>query len=184
LWKTGPSSIWKIDDQHVVSDRWLLDAQWAHQGSNFALNLQDSSLAAVQPRYEITTGAWSRSYGQTVYLRPVDTLTFATEYFRPSWLGGDHAVSAGWRRRAGLSEIESHWGGNAVARYRNGVPAEANLYRDGVITQAANTQSAWVQDTYRRGRVAINLGLRWDHQRDWADASNVTGHPFQGQMTA
>ena len=184
LWETGPASLWKAGDQHVFNDRWLLDLQWAHQGNNFAFDFQESSLADIQPQVEIASSAWRRSFNRDVNVRPVDSVTLATEFFKPSWLGGDHAIRVGWRWRGGRADNEAHWGGNTVARYRNGVPADAVLFRDSVTGYRLNTQAGWVQDAYTRPRLTINFGLRWDRQRDLAEASSVGSHPFQGQMTA
>jgi len=60
-WITGPTPFWKVSDQHVFSDRFLVDVQWAHVGNNFTLDFHEDSLATVQPRYETTTGVWGRS---------------------------------------------------------------------------------------------------------------------------
>ena len=55
-WNSGPVPIWKASDQHVFSDRFLVDAQWAHVGNNFTLDFHDDSLYDVQPKFETSTG--------------------------------------------------------------------------------------------------------------------------------
>lgn len=184
LWNTGPASIWKAGDQYAVNDRWLVEAQWAHQGNNFAQDFHEDSLADVQPRYEIITGAWSRSYQASYNLRPTNSVTVATEFFVPAWLGGDHAFKAGYRWRAGTGWNEQRVGGSTVARYQNGIAAQADLYRTGIVEYGFTSQGAWFQDTYTRKKLTLNLGLRLDSQRDRARASGAAAHPFQGQMTA
>ena len=44
LWNTGPNPTYKFGDQWVVSDRLLLDLQYAHVGNNFTLGLQSPDL--------------------------------------------------------------------------------------------------------------------------------------------
>ena len=44
-WLTGPSPFWKIADQHVINDRWLVDVMTAHLGNNFALDFHDDGVA-------------------------------------------------------------------------------------------------------------------------------------------
>jgi hypothetical protein len=185
LWTTGPTGTWKAGDRHIFSDRLLAEFQLAHTGNNFTLDLQSAELETVQPSYEITTGLWGRSYErQGPYLRPADSVKVTFDYFLPSFLHGEHSIEAGYRWRAALANEQSHWGGNAVARYRDGAPADAILYRDSVARFAYDAQAAWVQDAFSWKRLTVSLGLRWDRQHDAVRASSVPAHPFQGLMTA
>jgi hypothetical protein len=184
LWTTGPGSILKASDQHIISDQWLVEAQWAHQGNNYALDFHDDALASVQPAYEITTEAWSRSYSASYYVRPVNNVCVATEYFAPSWLGGDHAIQASWQWRAGSAWTERRWGGSTVARFQNGVASQADLYRAAATKYGYRSHAVWLQDTCTRKHLTLMSGLRWDLQRDWAAPSSAPAHPFQGQTTA
>ncbi|MBY0497930.1 MAG: carboxypeptidase regulatory-like domain-containing protein, partial [Cyanobacteria bacterium] len=52
-WDVGPSPLYKAGDQHVISDRWLFETQWAHLGNNFILDFNQDALNDVQPRYNI-----------------------------------------------------------------------------------------------------------------------------------
>ena len=178
-WITGPSPLWKASDQHILSDRWLVDVQWSHLGNNFILDFHEDALNDVQPRVEITTGVWGRSYSRSgPFLRPTNSFDLTTNYFLPGVMGGDHQVKAGLRWRIAMGHSESHWGGNTVARYRNGVATEADLYRDSVTEYDLKTWALYAQDTYTVDRLTLNLGVRWDRQRDTARPSTVPAHPF------
>ena len=48
-WNTGPNPTYKFGDQWVVSDRLLLDVQYAHVGNNFILDFHEHDLSDVQP---------------------------------------------------------------------------------------------------------------------------------------
>ena len=61
LWNTGPNPTYKFGDQWVVSDRLLLDLQYAHVGNNFMLGFQRPDLRDVQPTLIISTGLNGRS---------------------------------------------------------------------------------------------------------------------------
>ena len=181
-WDVGPSPFWKAGDQHVFSDRLMVDVQWAHLGNNFILDFQEQALNDVQALYEITTGAWSRSYNRSgPYIRPTDSLDATVNYFLPGTLGGDHAFKAGYRWRTALAHSEIHRGGNTIARLRNGVPSEAYLYRDSITEYDLKTWALYVQDTYTRNRLTLKLGLRLDSQTEEALASEVPAHPFAPQ---
>jgi len=94
-WITGPTPFWKASDQHVLSDRWLVDVIWSHVGNNFTLDLQDPSLYDVQPSFEITTNRWGRSYNASIFMRPTNSFDVTSNYFLPNTLGGDHAFKIG-----------------------------------------------------------------------------------------
>ncbi|MGH9161059.1 MAG: carboxypeptidase regulatory-like domain-containing protein, partial [Vicinamibacteraceae bacterium] len=177
-WITGPSPFWKASDQHVFSDRWLVDVQWAHLGNNFVLDFHEDSLADVQPAFEISTERWSRSYQQSVFMRPTNSVDVLTNYFLPGFWGGDHAFKVGYRWRSAHETTLNHRGGNAYARFDNGVPDSAQLYRDQNSVSHLDTHALYAQDTFTRDRLSVNLGVRWDRQDEFAAPSNAPAHPF------
>ncbi|MCC7125778.1 MAG: TonB-dependent receptor [Acidobacteria bacterium] len=177
-WITGPSPFWKLSDQHVFSDKLLMDVQWAHLGNNFVLDFHEDSLSDVQVRLETTTGVYGRSYTQSVFMRPTNSLDATANYFQPNTLGGDHAFKFGLRWRNAHSTSLSHWGGNAIARYTNGVSNSVDVYRDGNAITHLNTWAFFAQDTYTVKRSTITLGLRVDRQTDTGEASTVAASPL------
>ena len=82
-WETGPSPVWKGSDQHVFSDRLLAEIQLAHIGNNFTLTFQDPEQRDIQPTFDIATGIWGRSFNESVFLRPTDSLDLTSNYFLP-----------------------------------------------------------------------------------------------------
>ena len=182
-WTEGPNPLYKASDQHVISDRWMVEVQWSHLGNNFILDFNQPNLNDVQPRYEITTRLWGRSYLRSgPFLRPTNSVDVTTNYFAPGWFGGDHSFKAGYRWRTAYSHAELHYGGNTIAAFRNGVASEAWLFRDQVTDYDLTTNAVYVQDTIQTGRLTLNLGVRWDRQRDVALASTVPAHPFAPQI--
>lgn len=181
-WDVGPSPLWKAGDQHIFSDRLLLDVQWAHLGNNFILDFHEDPLNDVQPIYNIDTGIWGRSYLRAgPFIRPTHSLDVTLNYFLPSTLGGDHSLKTGYKWRTAPAHSESHYGGNTVARYNRGVGTEAILYRDSITEYDLRTWSIYVQDTFTRNRLTLKLGARFDHQEDEALSSSVPAHPFAPQ---
>ncbi|MEW5982641.1 MAG: TonB-dependent receptor [Acidobacteriota bacterium] len=181
-WDVGPSPLWKAGDQHIFSDRLLLDVQWAHLGNNFILDFHEDSLNDVQPIYNIDTAIWERSYQRSgPFIRPTHSLDVTLNYFLPATLGGDHAFKGGYRWRTARAHSESHVGGNTQARFNLGVPAEAILYRDSITNYDLRTWSIYVQDTFTRNRLTLKFGARFDHQQDAALSSSVPAHPFAPQ---
>ena len=177
-WTTGPGPIWKASDQHVFSDRWLAEVQYAHVGNNFTLTFQEPEQRNVQATFDIPTGIWGRSFQESVFIRPTNSVDVTTSYFLPATLGGDHAFKAGYRWRTAGAKTINHRGGFADARFTNGVATEADMWRDSYTNYQLKTNALYVQDTFTRNRFTVNLGLRWDSQTDEALATVVPANPM------
>jgi hypothetical protein len=177
-WLTGPSPFWKIGDQHVISDKMLVDVMYAHLGNNFVLDFHEDELRDVQARQETTTGLWGRSFQASTFLRPTNSVDVVSSYFAPAVLGGDHSFKAGYRWRTASSTSLNHHGGFIDALYTNGVAARAQIWRDQNSISSLTTHALYIQDTFTRDRLTVNLGFRLDIQDDAAQAAEVPANPF------
>lgn len=177
-WLTGPSPFWKASDQHVFSDRLLVDVMWSHLGNNFALDFHEDSLRDVQARFETSTGLWGRSFQGLSFLRPTNSFDVTSSYFLPNAMGGDHSFKMGYRWRSAHSKSLGHHGGFVDARFTNGVANSADMWRDQNSESHLNTNAFYAQDTYTRGRLTLSLGFRVDRQDDFAVAADVPANPL------
>ena len=191
LWNTGPNPVYKFGDQWVVSDRLLLDLQYAHVGNNFTLGLQSPDLRQVQPTLVVSTGMNGRSAAESVFIRPVNSLTFNSNYFVPGFVGGDHSLRVGGYWRNSNTTSINHTGGYATVRYPNdaalagGCSAAAtgcqvDLTRDGFSVYDLTNYAAYVQDTITRGRATYQVGVRYDYNKDEAGAASIVANPLGG----
>ena len=137
----------------------------------------------MQPSYETSTGLWGRSYQESVYVRPTDSVDIVGNYFIPGWLGGDHALKFGFKDRNDIAHSENQMGGNAYARFTNGAPNAAQIYRNGLTEYGLHNRSFYAQDTFSKDKLTVNLGFRYDYQTDFANAEDVPASPFYGQAT-
>ena len=181
-WLTGPNPLWKVSDQHVISDRWLVDVMTAHVGNNFVLDFHDDTLRDVQARQETTTQVWGRSYQASTFLRPTNSFDVVSTLFVPARLGGDHSLTFGYRWRNAHSTIRNHHGGFIDALFTNGAATAADIWRDQNSVSHLDTHAVYLQDTYSRNRWTINLGIRLDRQDDSAEAAPVPENPFFPQL--
>ena len=181
-WLTGDNPFYKAADQHVINDRMLVDVMWSHLGNNFTLALQDPSLMDVQPSLETTTGLWGRSYNASIFMRPTNSLDVVSTYFLPGAMGGDHSLKFGYRWRTAHSTAINHRGGFIEARFTNGVANAADIWRDQYSESHLSTNALYIQDTYTRNRLTVNLGLRYDQQDDFAAAGRVPENPHFRQL--
>ena len=185
-WNTGPNPTYKFGDQWVVSDRLLLDVQYAHVGNNFVLDFHDPSLSTVQPTLIVSTGLNGRSATQSVFIRPVNSVTVNTNYFMPAVMGGDHSFKIGGYWRDSNTTSISHTGGYATLRYPTSlsndcsVPGtcQADLSRDGYSVYDLLNYSVYAQDTITHGKLTAQLGIRYDYNKDQALGSSIVGNPL------
>ena len=186
-WKTGLPKTYKASLRHVFSDRFMLEVQYAHIGNNFVLDHHEDALAAVQPLINIQTGFQDRSSTAQKFVRPTNSFDISGTRSSSGFLGGDHAVKFGIRYRQDRAISTAHRGGNADARFNEVagalVPAQATIYRDSITDYNVFDESAYLQDTFTRGKVTIMAGLRFDRQWDRANKSVVPQTPIFGQVT-
>jgi hypothetical protein len=176
--QTSPGYMAFLDHQWIASDRLNMNLKATHVDGGFLLDFHSDELATVQPTFDIVTQMNGRSGTQTDNIRPTTEVRLDGNYFLPDLLGGDHATKFGLRYRSTPYQTITKTGGGATARFRNGVPSEANITRDGHTSRGLWEYSAYVNDSFRRGRVTVNLGLRFDFQDDEARAANIAANPI------
>jgi hypothetical protein len=186
-WNTGPNPTYKFGDQWVVSDRLLLDLQYAHVGNNFVLGFHSPELTNVEPSLIISTGLNGRSATASTFIRPVNSLNFNANYFLPSTLGSDHSLKIGGYWRDSNTTSITHTGGYATVRFPTATTndcslastgCQADLSRDGYSVYDLLNYSAYVQDTITHGRFTAQLGIRYDYNKDSAQAANIVANPL------
>jgi len=136
-----------------------------------------------------TTGLGSRSLG-TTYETQRHSWEAKTDgtYFLSNVLGGDHSLKfgAGWRRnpiltynhRSGGASVTLQCYNNDDERCGAGVPVAAGSNLNGfvprsvtVATDSLSTNNDWwtyngyIQESYSRGRLRLNGGVRYDWQQ-------------------
>jgi hypothetical protein len=140
----------------------------------------------IQSRSNQTTGFTDRSLGSTYQTirHSWEAKTDGT-YFLTNTLGGDHSLKfgVGWRRNP--IQSFSHYSGGARATMQcvgnnsnncgdgtivsagassGYVPRSAILYRDQLLNNDWWTYNGYLQDSYSRGRLRVNGGVRYDWQ--------------------
>jgi hypothetical protein len=186
-WKLGRNKTYKASLRHIFSDRFLMEAQYAHIGNNFVLDFHKPELTTVQPLVDIQSGFTDRSSTAQQFVRPTNSFEITGTRSSSGFLGGDHAVKFGIRYRQDRAISTSHRGGNIDARFNEVgtalVPAQATIYRDSITDYNLFDESAYLQDTFTKGKFTIQVGARFDRQWDRANPGVVPATPIFGQVT-
>ena len=187
-WTIGPNPTFKAGDQWVLSDRMLVDVQWAHVGNNFILDFHEPGLKDVQPTLIVSTGLNGRSAAQNIFIRPVNSVTFNSNYFAPGVLGGDHSFKFGGYWRDSNTTSFSRTGGYATVRFPTATTndcslratgCQVDLTRNGYSVYDLTNYSLYGQDSFTRGRMTLQLGLRFDTNHDQALAATIVANPLE-----
>jgi hypothetical protein len=177
--QSGPVWTHKLTGQQVLSDRWIAEAQYAFVGGGFVLDFPNpDEQFGIQRLFDEGSQAYSRSFQQSIFDRPLYLFDTKSSYFLPSVLGGDHAFKIGYQFRHSPATSYTHIGGYVEARIRDGAPTFARLYRDTATAYLGRTHSFYIQDEYQSGRFSLRLGLRYDRYSDVAEASGADANPL------
>jgi len=176
--QTAPGFAYFLQHQWFVSNALMLEARANYVDGGFLLDFHDDSLANVQPTFDIVTQMNGRSGTQTDNIRPTKEAKIDGTYFIADVLGGSHSTKFGVRGRWTPYQTITKTGGGATARFSNGVPAEASISRNGHTTRDLYEYSFYVNDSFRRGKLTVNVGLRFDFQKDLALAANIPANPI------
>ena len=166
--QSGPSDIYRLQHQWVVTDSLTIDAQVSHVDGGFLLDFQDASLVDVQQINYVDQGRVARSTTNYNTIRPQWETRVDGNYYLPKKLGGDHSLKFGYRYRTTPIESISQVGGGATVRIRASGANEADITRDADFNVQRYDSDFFVSDTYKVSRLTANIGIRLDQYRDKA----------------
>ncbi len=173
------SWVWKGEWNGTLSNNLFIEARYGDFGYYFPL-VGSSNLAFRQDQGTRTSEGGDRIWQQD---RDRRQATGSASYFKDNVLGGTHNLRVG-----GEFNIEKQWNGferiragNVEHIFNNGAPfrvivgfptadgpvgskgARANL----LSIAGLEHSNFFVNDSFSRGRVTLNVGLRFDHYRSF-----------------
>jgi hypothetical protein len=171
----------QVQHQFVAAGGFVLDGTLTFSNSRIVLDFNDPDLAGVQGSYDRYTLVNSRSGVRTDYDRLLVEADAWGHAFRAGWLGGDHTLAFGVRYGSERHRQSDRTGGGAVAVFdsRSGspLPYQAQVVRDGLVNLGATHWAAVLEESYRRGDVTVDAGIRFARQDDEAFEAIVPASP-------
>jgi hypothetical protein len=193
LWDQGNSKnilngIWTGQHTWIPNDHTIVTGRYGYIGNGFGLiprggrDIPMIVMGSV-PYYE-DTGIWYTTD------RPTHDITVDANYYKEKLLGGDHEFKFGFEYRTGtVSSLSTYGNGVYVYDYAQtstdlnapligGNPESyVGVYHDINDKVKQPRQSLYVTDTYRKSRLTLNLGFRWDRQTGTNLATTVRPVP-------
>ncbi|MGE3342457.1 MAG: carboxypeptidase regulatory-like domain-containing protein [Vicinamibacterales bacterium] len=177
------------------------------QLSDYPQAANPDCLFNIQPQTIRTTGNQSRSLGSSYQtIRPSHEIKSDGTFFVTGVLGGDHSFKfgAGFRKNPILSYSHISGGGRATVQCRGNVlancgdartyvpvsgstapglvPFQAVLQRAQLVNNDWWMWSGYLQDSYSRGRLRVNAGLRYDWQQSKWLGGCVPANPIRPDL--
>ena len=162
--QSGPTEVWKLEDTHIFSSDLYLTGLYSFVDGGFELIPQGGF--GSQPLLD-AGGVWRRTFGAAGFDQDVDQWRLDGSYFlNAGATSHELRFGAGYRRAETSEGVQ--WPGGALVLEVQG-PGGANfaqVFRGGIPSTVLNTEyrSLWLQDTFSRDRLTVNLGLRYDLQ--------------------
>jgi hypothetical protein len=191
LWnQTGTDTIlpgiWTGQHTWIPNDHTIVTGRYGYIGLGFTLtpvggkDIPMIYLANI-PRWEDTL----------FYVNPIDRpshdIVLDANYFKENVLGGDHEFKFGFEYKTSeVRTFSSYGNGQLIVDYGQTTPGgplvggggsyvKAQHYIDGIVE--LNRTSFYITDTFRKDRLTLNLGFRFDQQTGSNLPSSIPGVP-------
>jgi len=178
----GRAQPFQAEHHGVLPNGFLIDARYSYSDASFILDFQEPGLAAVQGAYDRFTLVNWRSAVQTEHRLPATHVSVAARRVSRRERPGRHETSIGLEVVDRSARRIDRTGGGAVAVFdsRSGLqrPYQARLVRDGETSHWERHWSLFLRESYGRGRLALDAGVRLDVQDDGARPATIPANPL------
>ena len=161
----------KVEDNHTFGTSFFMNAKYAYYGWGYGFDPRGG--IDKSGGVDFTTDT---AYGSSLRyrsLRPWHVVDVSGSYFT-SGMGGNHELRFGFGYRANPVHSTTRFAGNGSVAHKNGDDDfTVLLYRDRVAFFKGTNTDVFIGDTFTRGRMTINAGVRYDIQKASNEASTA-----------
>lgn len=181
--QAGPTEVWKANINHIFSNNFLASATYGLIDGGFALAPKGGS--DVQGVALGSDGVFRYSYFFLDTNRDSQEISADGNYFFDG-LGGGHELKFGAQFRE--HENLSNYGFPTqlvIAGDVVGLPDGLDfvqLWRPQLAKNTNQYEAAWLQDTFTKDRLTLNLGFRYDLQTATNDAVQQPGNDLSPNL--
>ncbi len=159
--QTGPSFVYKLQDEITFSQNFFLSAKASYVPMEFELAPKGGTDKIIYQDYILNKRWNTGDYYKTN--RPIMYGDLTADTYMENFLGANHEWKFGVEYKNAMVDSLSTYSGG-FARLANGVPYQFRFYNNQPENFYANRISAYVQDSIDIGKLTVNLGLRYDRQ--------------------
>lgn len=174
-----------LNGQHtwIPSDRTMLTAHYAHYGLDWGLiprggrDIPIIFLSSI-PRWENTF------FFVSPHEYSGEDVSTEVNHFKEDWLGGDHEFKFGFAYSHTNTGVFSSYGNGILLYDYNQIEPGGPLTTGLLVAQhyvdvkySEDRLGFYLSDTYRKDRLTLNLGIRFDHQTGRNKPSSIPAVP-------
>jgi hypothetical protein len=161
-----PHGLLKFQDDRVLAPNLFLSAKYAYYGTGFSLAPR-GGLDGQTTRDAVNSTTLGTTRG-LFFLRPQHIFNVDGNLFHNA-TGGSHDLKYGAGYRTTEAFTQTIWPGDKIqGRIESATTSVARLFREGAGNDKTRYVSAYLGDTFSRGRLTLDLGVRYDRQ--WGSA--------------
>ena len=154
--------LWKFEDNHVFGPDLFVNAKYAWFGWGYGFSPRggtdrDGTIDALNDQAH---GSWFTYTAR----KPWHIVDVSGSAFK-SATGGSHEFRFGFGYRRNPNHSTTRWSGSEVVGQINPDSTFAKAYRARVVNFVGENFDALIGDTFSKGPLTINAGLRWDRQK-------------------
>ncbi|HEY6546587.1 MAG TPA: TonB-dependent receptor, partial [Vicinamibacteria bacterium] len=176
----GLHGLFKLEWNHTFNPNFFLNAKYAYYGWGYGFDPRGGTdQAGGLDRVDDTAyGSWIA----TRFTKPWQVVNLDGNWFK-SGLGGQHELKFGFGYRKNPNRSEIAFSGEGLVGVRNSTDltsptaSVAWVSRPYVAGFEAAYTSGYLGDTFTKGRLTLNAGLRWDRQTASASPSTAPANP-------
>jgi hypothetical protein len=152
----------KIEDNHTFGSNLFVNAKyaWFGWGYGFAPRGGSDQDAGINADTDHAYGSWFTYTAR----KPWQIVDVSGSSFKAAKTG-NHEFKFGFSYRRNPNHSTTRWSGSEVVAHVN--PGNDNFalaYRARVVNYTGQYYDAFIGDTFTRGRLTVNGGIRWDKQ--------------------
>jgi hypothetical protein len=176
----GMHGLFKVDWNHTFSPNFFLNAKYAYYGWGYGFDPRGGTdnAGGLDRVLDETFGSWIA----TRFTKPWQIVNLDGNWFKTA-TGGQHELKFGFGYRKNPNRSEIAFSGEGLVGVRNSTsttdPAASVAWvtRPYVAAFESTYLSAYLGDTFTKGRFSLNAGLRYDRQTAGASPSTAPANP-------
>jgi Carboxypeptidase regulatory-like domain/TonB-dependent Receptor Plug Domain len=163
--------LWKVEDNHVFGSSLFVSAKYAWFGWGYGFSPRGGTGqdATIDVPNDAAHGSWTTYTAR----KPWHIIDVSGSAFK-SATGGTHEFKFGFGYRRNPNHSTTRWSGSeVVGEIISPTESFAKAYRARVVNFIGENTSAFLGDTFSKGRLTMNAGFRWDLQKAANQASDA-----------